>query len=82
MMKIKGSHTIRDLLLDGRTINRAMQKAVREALLRHKRAGVPAVIWRNGEVIRIRPAQIKVREERSARLARSSRARKASRSSK
>jgi len=61
MMKIKGSHTIRDLLLDGRTINRAMQKAVREALLRHKRAGVPAVIWRNGEGIRIRPAQIKVR---------------------
>jgi len=82
MMKIKGSHTIRDLLLDGRTINRAMQKAVREALLRHKRAGVPAVIWRNGEVIRIRPAQIKVREGPSARLARSSRASKVSRSSK
>ena len=59
-MKTKGLPTIRELFLDGRVIDRAMRRAVQEALLRHKRAGVSVAVWRSGEVVRLRPSQIKV----------------------
>ena len=58
-MKSKSPRTISELLLDGRLVDRAMRRAVKEALLRHKRAGVPAVGWRSGKVGLVRPAQIK-----------------------
>ena len=33
----------------------AMKKAVAKALLEHERAGVPAVIWKNGKVVSLKP---------------------------
>ena len=67
-MKSKPPRTIRELLRDGKLIDRAMRRAVREALLRHKRAGVPAVGWRSGKVVLVGPAQIKASANRSRRL--------------
>ena len=58
-MKSKRLSTIHELLLDGKLVDRAMRRAVQEALLRHKRAGVPAVGWRSGKVVLVRPTQIK-----------------------
>ena len=58
-MKSKSPRTTHELLRDGELIVRAMRRAVKEALLRHKRAGVPAVGWRSGKVVLVRPAQIK-----------------------
>ena len=37
-----------------------MRRAVREALHRHKKAGVAIAVWRSGKVVRIAPSQIKV----------------------
>ena len=67
-MKSKPPRTIRELLLDGKLVDRAMRRAVKEALLRHKRAGVPAVGWRSGKVVLVEPAQIKASANRSRRL--------------
>lgn len=39
-------------------ILREMRQAVREALMRHKQAGNPVAVWRNGRVEWIRPEDI------------------------
>lgn len=36
----------------------ALRQAVREALLRHKQAGIPIVVWRDGKVVWIQPEDI------------------------
>lgn len=37
---------------------RAMQRAVREAIWRHKLAGHPVAVWRDGRVVWIQPEDI------------------------
>jgi len=44
-------------------IERAVKRAVREALLRHKQAGNPIAIWRDGGVVWIQPEDIPVEPE-------------------
>lgn len=39
-------------------ITPAYHRAVREALLKHKRAGVPAVIYRDGKIVYLQPEDI------------------------
>ena len=39
-------------------ILKAMQEAVREALLRHKRLGNPVAVWREGRVVWLAPEDI------------------------
>lgn len=39
-------------------IGKALAKAVRDALQRHKQAGNPIATWRNGEVVWIPPEEI------------------------
>jgi hypothetical protein len=39
-------------------ILQAMQEAVREALLRHKRLGNPVAVWRDGRVVWLQPDEI------------------------
>jgi hypothetical protein len=41
----------------------ALDQGVREALLRHKRAGVPVAVWRNGRVELIPPEEIPVGDD-------------------
>jgi hypothetical protein len=38
-------------LRDTKLIQRALARAVREALLRHKQAGNPIAVWRDGRVV-------------------------------
>ena len=38
----------------------ALREAVREALLRHKQAGNPVAVWRDGRVVWIPPEDIPV----------------------
>lgn len=59
-MKSRSVLTIRELFLDGKRIDRAMRRAVRKALLRHKQAGVAIAVWRFGKVVRIAPSRIKI----------------------
>lgn len=41
------------LFQDGRAIDRALKKAVREAIEAHRRAGRPIVVCLNGRVVRL-----------------------------
>jgi hypothetical protein len=46
------------LFADGRLIDRAMKRAVRAAILDHKRAGNPICTLKNGRVVWIPPEKI------------------------
>jgi hypothetical protein len=50
------SERVRDLDL----IERALARGVREALLRHKQAGNPIAVWRDGRVVWIEAKDIPV----------------------
>ena len=58
----------------GRPIDRAVQRAARSAILQHRRAGVPVVIWRDGKVVQI-AAEILLKESAAKKRTRSNRAR-------
>jgi hypothetical protein len=45
---------------DGRRIDEALQRGVREALLEHKREGRSVVVFRNGKTIWLKPDEIEV----------------------
>lgn len=42
-------------------INRAYERAVREALLKHKQAGNPVVVEREGKLVILQPQEIEIR---------------------
>ena len=60
-MIAKGEKNIAKIFAEGKLIDKALRMAAREALLRHKQAGVPIVVWRRGKVVRIPADKIKVR---------------------
>lgn len=47
-------------------IQRALRAAVRDALMRHKQAGLPVVIWRDGAVVWIPPEEIVLQEDEAS----------------
>lgn len=47
----------------GQEINDAMCKGVRAALRRHKAAGVPIVVWKNGQIVHIPAEEIEAPDE-------------------
>jgi hypothetical protein len=49
-----------DRIDDVPRILEALKEAVRDALLRHKRAGNPVAVWRDGRVVWIAPDDIPV----------------------
>jgi hypothetical protein len=57
---------IRRLLTEGTTVERAMQKAVRESLRKHKQAGNPVAEWRDGKVVWIPPEKLQIRTNPSS----------------
>jgi hypothetical protein len=52
--------TLTRKLRDARLIQQALARGVREALLRHKQAGNPITVWRDGQVVWIAPEDIEV----------------------
>ena len=43
-------------------INKAYERAVREALIKHKKAGNSVVVSQNGEIVTLKPEDIEVDE--------------------
>jgi hypothetical protein len=39
-------------------IDEALRQGVRDAMLRHKRAGLPVVIWRDGHSVWVKPEDL------------------------
>ena len=46
----------------GDLVEKAINKAVREALLEHKRAGNPVAVLRDGKVVVLQPEEIEISE--------------------
>jgi hypothetical protein len=42
-----------EVLRDGEAIDRAIVRAHRDVVLRHRKLGLPLVIWRDGKVIEV-----------------------------
>ena len=59
---MKRRKDIEALFADGTEIELALKKAVRLAVLEHKRAGNPIAEWRNGQVVWVPPEEIEVEE--------------------
>jgi hypothetical protein len=58
------SRSLSDRLHDAGLIERALVRAVQAALLRHKQAGNPVAVWRDGKVVWIAPEDIPVTAEK------------------
>jgi hypothetical protein len=43
---------------DGHLIDEALQQGVRDAMLRHKEAGLPVVIYRDGKTVWVMPQDL------------------------
>lgn len=56
---------IDEVMADRERITGALAAGVRDALRRHKQAGNPVVVWRDGEMVWLQPDQIDVREEQA-----------------
>lgn len=52
-----------DRFADLTLVEQALRRAVREALLRHKKLGNPIAVWRDGEVVLLPPEEIPVEDE-------------------
>jgi hypothetical protein len=55
--------SLEDRLRDVDLIHQALTRSVRAALLRHKQAGNPVCIWRDGKVVWIAPEDIQIWDE-------------------
>jgi hypothetical protein len=49
-------------VVQGKPIEDALRRAVRHALLEHKRAGNPIAVWKDGQVVLIPPEEIEVED--------------------
>jgi hypothetical protein len=49
-----------EICKNGRAIDEAVERAGRDARLKHKQLGVPLVVWRDGQVVLIPPDEIVV----------------------
>jgi len=59
-MKKKSEKSIYEIFKEGSLIDNALKKAVQEALVRHKQAGNPIVVWRDGKIVWLKPEEIPV----------------------
>lgn len=59
----QAEQTIGEIFADGRLVDEALKRAVREAILRHKLAGNPIVVWEDGKTVWIQPENIELPEE-------------------
>ncbi len=56
--EIKGQANL--FVMHSDEINRAYERAVREALIKHKKAGNSVVISRDGEIVTLTPDEIEI----------------------
>ncbi|MBI5195902.1 MAG: hypothetical protein HZA10_06240 [Nitrospirae bacterium] len=61
-MAVKEKHKdrIAEAFADPDKITKALTRGVRDALLKHKQAGNPVVVWRNGKIVWLKPEEIPV----------------------
>ena len=50
--------SILELMTEGDEIDQALQRAVREALIRHKKLGESVAVWQDGKAVILPPEEI------------------------
>lgn len=66
-MKPKRPTNIAAIFREGTPLDRALAAAGREAIRRHKQAGVPMAIWRNGEAVWVDATELEPKPRRRRR---------------
>lgn len=56
----RSSEEIERIFEDGTAIDRAMIRTHRAVILRHRQAGVPLVLWRDGQVVEVDPFSVEL----------------------
>ncbi|MCR4321172.1 MAG: hypothetical protein NUV74_12660 [Candidatus Brocadiaceae bacterium] len=61
-MEVKEKHkdSIAEAFANPGKITNALAQGVRDALLKHKQAGKPVVVWRDGKIVWLKPEEIPV----------------------
>lgn len=61
-MEVKEKHkdSIAEAFANPGIITHALAQGVRDALLKHKQAGNPVVVWRDGKIVWLKPEEIPV----------------------
>ena len=59
-IKKKRKDKIAEAFANPEKITQAVAKGVRDALLKHKQAGNPIVVWRDGKIVWLDPEEIPV----------------------
>lgn len=59
-MTVKEKHKdkVAEAFADPDKITKALVQGVRDALLKHKQAGNPIVVWRDGKMVWLKPEEI------------------------
>jgi hypothetical protein len=57
-MPEEARHSLADRVRDLRLVQQALANAVRDALRRHKQAGNPVAVWRDGHIVWLDPDDI------------------------
>ena len=57
-MKAEQPKDVEKLFREGTVIDRALRAAPREAIRRHKQAGVPVALWKNGKTVWVDPNEL------------------------
>ena len=60
-MKRRRNKPIDVIFKEGTLIDKALKQGVQEALLKHKQAGNPVVVWRDGKMVWLKPEEIPVK---------------------
>jgi len=60
-MKRRSNKPIDVIFKEGTLIDKALKQGVQEALLKHKQAGNPIVVWRDGKIVWLKPEEIPVK---------------------
>ncbi len=59
-MRRRRNKPIDVIFKEGTLIDKALKQGVQEALLKHKQAGNPVVVWRDGKMVWLKPEEIPV----------------------
>jgi hypothetical protein len=59
--------SIADILGEGTLVQRALRAAFRDAIRRHKQAGVPMAIWRDGKTVLVDAAELEPKPRKKRR---------------
>jgi hypothetical protein len=57
---------IEAIFREGVQIDRALETATREAILRHKQLGLPMPVWRDGKTVLVTPEELEAKIQDAA----------------